>query len=691
MVKRDIKKYLVYLICLVLIIVQTGFAAFASGDISVSDINEEGLVTISGNISSGAGKPVAILVVNTSVDAGADRLGGIRMSDSCVSGENGAYSFNLRPTDGGVYKVSINGNNGAEKLDTTFNVLKPVVMIGDSIDAPGDDSCIQVSLSKGGNIDNLEITLSYDANVFAVSGKKAINPSEYFTVVSSQVSETGKITCNLKKKTQLPTDEFSVCLVDLSVKSTAEYNDYTVSVTAKAKDKFGSQTGVDTENGTFKIQAVSPKTEARNAALSALKLVKNTENITYDNYASELAAVKDAREKLDYALSLNIKKTDFANYIDALEQAEAKLLELKAGFDALALLNGANSETIDGVLEENKEFFGVTEEMLEIYELLEAPEKVRNEIVEKSFATPVVLEKVFTEKLALEALSQLNWPNMEDIISALNSVLELDVEGDFAELSENEQAEVYRIIAKNEYASIEDIKDSFVDAVEEVQNSDSKSSKGSGGGGGGGGGSVVVSGVTSAPIPNNEIPSDYTKDFVDTKDIEWAKDAISYLSEKGIINGKSDGIFAPNDTIKREEFVKIIVCALGIYDENATCDFKDAKADEWYSAYIGSAVAKGIISGVGENMFGVGENISRQDMAVIICRAYGIAQGDIKTENSAFDDWSDVADYAKTSISAMVEKGVINGISEKELAPKAFATRAQAAVMIYKVMQNENN
>ena len=87
MVKRDIKKYLVYLICLVLIIVQTGFAAFASGDISVSDINEEGLVTISGNISSGAGKPVAILVVNTSVDAGTDRLGGIRMSDSCVSGE----------------------------------------------------------------------------------------------------------------------------------------------------------------------------------------------------------------------------------------------------------------------------------------------------------------------------------------------------------------------------------------------------------------------------------------------------------------------------------------------------------------------------------------------------------------------------------------------------------------------------
>ena len=690
MIHRNIKKYLVYLICLVMITMQAGFAASASGDINVSDISAEGLVIISGTISSGAGKPVSILAVNTSVNAGEDRLGGIRMSDSGVSGEEGSYSFKLRPTDGGIYKVSINGNNGAERLETTINVINPVVMVSDSIDAPGDETCAQVSLSKGGNIDTLEIKLTYDSNVFAVSGKEAVLPSEYFTLVSAQVNASGSITCTLKKKADLPLEKFTACLVDLAVKSTAVYNDYTVSVTANAKDKFAYNTGVDTQDGTFKVQQTSPKSEARNAALTALKAVKSAGNITYDNYNTELTAAKDAREKLDYALSLNIKKSDFANYPEILEQAEAKLSELKAGFDALALVNAAESETIDEVLKENKEFFGVTEEMLEIYELLETPEDVRDEIVGKSFLTPVALEKVFTEKLAFEAMRQLNWPNMKEVISALNSVLGLDIEGDFAELSDNEQAEVYRNIAKTEYSSIDDIRDSFDDAVDEVEASESKGSGGSSGGGGGGGrgGSVVVSGLASAIMPDTEIPSDYDKGFVDTKNIEWAKDAISYLSEKGIINGKSEGIFAPNDTVKREEFVKIIVCALGIYDENATCGFADAGDGEWYSAYIGSAVAKGIISGVGENRFGVGEDISRQDMAVVICRAYGIASGEAKEENAAFDDWGEVSEYARESIASMIEAGIINGISETELAPKASATRAQAAVMIYKVMLN---
>ena len=406
---KSIKKSLAFLVCLALVLVQMGVLVSAAGSINVSDIDTNGLITISGNISSGVGKPVSIVVRNSSVDSNSDRLGGIRMSDSCISGENGSYSFRLRPTDGGTYTVKVDGNNGVEKLETSFVVASPIVKVADSVDSPGESSCIQASLNKGGNIDTIELTFSYDPNVFTASESSSIAGSEYFEVKSSQVNASGSVTCTLKKKKSLPLEKMTVCLVDFDIKAGISYGNYTVSVTAAAKDKFGFSTSVTTENGTFTIQEVSPKTEARQAALDALKLVKAVENITYDNYASELAATENARTKLDYALSLNIKKADFANYPSVLEQAEAKLAELKLGLDALALLNGATSETIDGILKNNKEYFGVTEEMLAVYGMLENSAAVRDEIVNKSFTTPVIAGDTFKEKLALEAMHQINW------------------------------------------------------------------------------------------------------------------------------------------------------------------------------------------------------------------------------------------------------------------------------------------
>jgi len=682
-----LKKCLVYLVCLVLILAQMVISVSASGSINVSDIDANGLVTISGSISSGAGKPVSIVVRNTSVDSNSDRLGGIRMSDSCISGVDGAYSFKLRPSDGGTYTVKVSGNNGAESLETSFVVANPILEIADSVDSPGEISCIQATLNKGGNIDTLELTFSYDPDVFTASESTSITGLDYFTVQSSQVNESGSITCTLKKKQNLPLEKTAICLVDFEIKTGIPYGDYTVSVTAVAKDKFGFLTSVTTENGTFTIQEVSPKTEARQVALDALRLVKTADAINYDNYEAELAVAENAREKLDYALSLNIKKADFANYPSILEQAEAKLAELEVGFDALALLNGATFETIDEVLGDSKEIFGVTEEMLAVYEMLENSSVVRNEIVNKSFTTPVIAGNTFKEKLALEAMRQLNWPNMPTVFTALNSVLELDLEGDFAKLNEAQKTEVYRSIAKTEYASLDAVKINFSRAVTEARTT--KSSKDRNYGGGGGGGiSVIGSGAASMPIPKDEIPADYAKGFSDIGSVDWAKGAIDYLAEKGILSGKSESIFAPNDTITREEFAKILVCALGIYDENASADFSDVKEDAWYSSYVASAATHGIINGVGDSLFGVGQEISRQDMAVMICRAYNIALKEENPSNALFDDWNEVSDYAQSSIAAMIESGIINGISETELAPKATATRAQAAVMIYKVIQN---
>ena len=195
-----------------------------------------------------------------------------------------------------------------------------------------------------------------------------------------------------------------------------------------------------------------------------------------------------------------------------------------------------------------------------------------------------------------------------------------------------------------------------------------------------------MSSVAAGASPITEIPSVYEKEFTDIEDVAWAKDAINDLFERGIISGKSEGKFAPNDTVKREEFVKLIVCALGLYDKAATCEFSDAGADDWYYSYIGSAVRHGIIGGMGDNLFGAGQEITREDIAVILCRAKGLIAEEQALSEPSFSDWENVSDYAKESLAVMVEKGIMNGITETELAPKLPATRAQAAVMIYRII-----
>ena len=87
---------------------------------------------------------------------------------------------------------------------------------------------------------------------------------------------------------------------------------------------------------------------------------------------------------------------------------------------------------------------------------------------------------------------------------------------------------------------------------------------------------------------------------------------------KGYINGKSETIFAPNDNITREEFVAIVVRAFEMAAEG-DIDYSDVSVSDWYYEPIRIATNNGIITG-SDGSFGTGNNITRQDMAVILYR-----------------------------------------------------------------------
>lgn len=166
----------------------------------------------------------------------------------------------------------------------------------------------------------------------------------------------------------------------------------------------------------------------------------------------------------------------------------------------------------------------------------------------------------------------------------------------------------------------------------------------------------------------------------------WSKPYVEGLKLRGIISGKTEDSFAPNDGITREEFVKLVVELFGMNDEDAVCDFDDAAPGSWYYSYVASAASKGLINGVGDGKFGVGQKIKRQDMAKIICGV--LEKQGVRAQQTAevFADDSAIADYAKESVLAMRSLGIISGDENGNFNPNQFASRQEAAKMISQML-----
>lgn len=212
---------------------------------------------------------------------------------------------------------------------------------------------------------------------------------------------------------------------------------------------------------------------------------------------------------------------------------------------------------------------------------------------------------------------------------------------------------------------------------------DDDSGNGSGKTNGGGSGKVNVS-VDGNVVPGVTAPTGTTYViFGDIEGYDWANTAITELYKKKIINGKADGMFAPADNVTREEFTKMIVSILGLSTDDARGAFEDVSSDDWFAAFVKAAVDNGIISGQSDVKFGVGENITRQDMAVILYNTLKYLNITLEEENTSFADIDDVSDYAVEAVSKLSAAKIINGYEDGSFKPLNPATRAEAAKLIY--------
>ncbi|WP_341279248.1 S-layer homology domain-containing protein [Paenibacillus sp. FSL H8-0537] len=196
--------------------------------------------------------------------------------------------------------------------------------------------------------------------------------------------------------------------------------------------------------------------------------------------------------------------------------------------------------------------------------------------------------------------------------------------------------------------------------------------------------------------PHHSIYAVIRKDnpsFVDMQE-HWAKAEVEQLAARFIVIGISDERFAPNDSITRAEFASLLVRSMGVSLEHDSAyqGFTDIASTAWYASAVEAAVRAGLVQGLTSERFGPNEQISREQMAVMLARALTIVSKD-RTEpvdsgtEVAFTDQDQISPWAEAAVAETAKAGIITGMAGQTFAPKDFATRAQAAVMLNRFLQ----
>ncbi|MDU0199665.1 S-layer homology domain-containing protein [Paenibacillus sp. MAH-36] len=185
---------------------------------------------------------------------------------------------------------------------------------------------------------------------------------------------------------------------------------------------------------------------------------------------------------------------------------------------------------------------------------------------------------------------------------------------------------------------------------------------------------------------------DFTKIFSDLAG-HWAKPDIMEMVGKQIVEGMDDDHFAPDTNVTRAQFATLIAKVMNLKDSAGQTPFDDVASGSWYESTVKKAYAAGLIDGISEHEFAPEKNITREEMTAMLIRAKAQAAG-IKVQDMPangeipFQDEAEVSEWAKPFVQLAVEEGLMNGRSDQAFAPQEHASRAEAVVVLKRLLKD---
>ncbi|MFB5762232.1 OmpL47-type beta-barrel domain-containing protein [Paenibacillus medicaginis] len=225
---------------------------------------------------------------------------------------------------------------------------------------------------------------------------------------------------------------------------------------------------------------------------------------------------------------------------------------------------------------------------------------------------------------------------------------------------------------------------------------DARVTGGSGGGGGGGGQTTVIEepGFTiqipaepQTPVAEIDNATGASKDII-FKDIDrtFSREKITFLAKNGVIEGTAETTFEPNRAVTRAEFTAMMVRALELPEASETAlSFKDIDSEAWYIPGLQTAIAHIVARGFSEDIFAPVAVINREQASKMI----GNALRNLPQEaiSNVYKDESGISSWAKGEVLGLTQESLVQGYPDGTFRPKNNVTRAEAAEMIYNMLQ----
>ncbi|MCI9045163.1 MAG: DUF4430 domain-containing protein [Peptococcaceae bacterium] len=185
-------------------------------------------------------------------------------------------------------------------------------------------------------------------------------------------------------------------------------------------------------------------------------------------------------------------------------------------------------------------------------------------------------------------------------------------------------------------------------------------------------------------------PQNGAMNFSDVKENQWFYEAVKFVYEAGLMNGEGENSFNPNGNLNRAMLVTILYRLEQSPEVTTASKFTDVKAGQWYSEAVIWASENGIVNGYEDNTFKPMNNVSREEMAAMLMRYAKFKQIDVSATKdiSGYQDAAQVAEWAKQNMAWSNSAGLIQGDEHNNLNPQGKATRAEAAMILMRLVKN---
>lgn len=178
-------------------------------------------------------------------------------------------------------------------------------------------------------------------------------------------------------------------------------------------------------------------------------------------------------------------------------------------------------------------------------------------------------------------------------------------------------------------------------------------------------------------------------EFKDLSVNEFGYKEVQYLTQQGIINGFKDHTFRPSLSIKRAEAAKLLVKSLQVQGDGNLPLFKDVSKTSKWVPYIDAAIDYGIFNGFKDGQFGVDHHLTREQMASILVRAYGLKP--VPTIDVPLKDLDTSSPFHKEDVKTLYQNGITLGFDDQTFRPKEAVNRITFSVFLHRNLLNQKN